>query len=611
MKRILTKIRIQAETRGAYGLFGAIAAAVIALCCATPAHAVPRAKQVSISGFVIIDTGAPITAHSTIDLIDSAGNSWTTTTTAAGVYKADTTGKVAPILINAAGICGYSETGSGVANVTPLTDAVLNQIYQSLGTSCTTAFGTPTEVKLPAISLTTEWSLFKDVFQQPYAFYKIPATYEPFTTKFSYTGAYKDFFGNTTFTGFGTPTQTVTSTLGTLDWDATLTANSSNQWSSAVWYAQQGATGPYSGSYGWNLITTDPNAGATYAGVNNFYTSIFLPVLKHEGKLLDYTNLIYPKPFYDTDFLNGGKGELYQSYFDATVWRPDKFLGVKLGRIFAYTPDYPDSSHNVIGVAVDNTINRDGGTFFERALEYFICGTDGSGCVLYGDQQYGDPCTSICNESCSLTSGSPITTEILRGELTTPSGTFLGVDLTDDHYFTDAPMNLNTISISLIPTHDQPPTTYMQDDWSLRTTLSAPYNYNDQFSYFADEYYTYNSFVLGYTTEPVNWISPATSGSHLLSDFKLGSPITVKFSPPLTYSPLRVTLGGTACNATQSIELTSVKSFISPTDTSASIIVPKQVDSSATTGFELRLQYEGLYGQRSSFAYGVGTKCSF
>jgi len=607
MNPVFRKIRIQAAKLGVYGLFGAITAAAVALC--GPALADRPTKQVLISGVVLTDTGRPIAAHSTIDLVDSTGSAWTAMTTAPGVYKSATTGKVAPILIMAGDICGYSATGSGVANVTPLTDAVLNQIYQSLGTSCTTVFGAPTELKLAPIQFQTELSLFKDVFQHPYAFYKIPTTFNPFTTKFSYKGAFGKFFGETTFTGFGTSTQTVSSTLGPLNWTTTLTADPTNQWSNALWQVQLGATGPYSASYGYTVIPTDPNAGATYAGVNNFYTTTFLPVLKHEGKLLDWINLLSPKPFYDTNFLNGGKGATIQSDFDANNWRQDKFLGIDVGRILAYSPDTPDSSHNVISVAVDYTINRNGGTFLQRAVEDFICGTDGSDCVFWGNQQLGDPCTDICSESVSVVSAAPTLSQNLRARLTSPQGTFISVILSDDFYYTDAPMNLNTRSISITPTHGQPPITYMQDDYSLRTTLLAPYNYTDQFSYVADIAFTYNSFVFGLTTEPVNWLSPDPSGSHLLGDFNLGSPIKVEFKPPQTYLPLRVTLDGTACTASQSIRLNSVKSFISPTATSASIIVPKQVMSVDTTGFELRLQYEGPYGQSSSFKYGVGTAC--
>ena len=169
-------------------------------------------------------------------------------------------------------------------------------------------------------------------------------------------------------------------------------------------------------------------------------------------------------------------------------------------------------------------------------------------------------------------------------------------------------MTKSTKVIQLQPVHTLPPIPYTKDDYKLTATLSAPFAYNNEFTYFADSF-TYDSYVYGYTNEPVNWMSPDVNGSHLLSDFKLGSPITVKFLPPLSFIPLRAQLEGKACNASQTIDLSSVQKFLMPTAKSASIIVPKQVMGQATTGFELRLRYEGLYGQNSLFKYGVGAPC--
>jgi hypothetical protein len=580
-------------------------AVAMTLAGSPPANATP--PPTSISGFVSTDAGQPLPAHSMINLVDSTGNAWNVTTTVAGAYKATTTGKVAPILINAQDIYGLSLTGSGIANVTPYGDAVLGQTYQALNTSTATQFASPT-LKLAPIQLQTELSLFKDVFQQPYAFYKISPTFNPFTTKFTFTGAYKNFLSEITYTGFGTSDQTISSTLGTLDWSATLTADSINQWSNAQWWVRSGPTGPYSGSYGYTTIPTDPSAGVTYAGVNTFYKTTFLPTLKHEGKLLDDFNLAFPKPFYDSTYLDGGKGAFVESEFDANSWRQERFLKVNVGRIISYFPNQPDSSHNLIGVAVDYTISRNGGTYVRPAVENFICGSDGTGCLLYGDQQLGSTCTSICLSSSSFIAGIPTPVVTLRGRLTTPTGTFVGVDLSDSDssYFTFAPMTVITKTLSIKPVHTLPPITYLQDDWSLRTPITPPFSYTDQFSYFADSD-SYSNYVLGYTTEPIDWLSPDPNGSHTLSDFHLGVPTVVKWNPPLTYIPLRVRLDGIACNSTQSIRLNSVQKFIAPTAKTGSIIIPKTVLGSPTTDFKIGVGYEGPYGKRASYEYGVGT----
>ena len=613
MKIAFRKPGIFAGKLGAYGFAGMIAAAAMTLVGPSTAHAVP-VHSTSISGFVSTDAGLPVVTHSMIELLPSTGGTpLQVLTTAPGVYKANTTGMAPPILIKANDIFGYSLTGSGIANVTPETDAVVNQIYQAgFGTNAATLFGLGSPINLTPVQFQTELSLFKDVFQKPYAFYKIPTTFNPFTTKISYSGGFKNFLSDTTYNGIGTSTQTIASTLGTLDWTANLTADSLNKWSTSVWQVQVGASGPLSGSYGYTVIPTDPNAGATYGGVNNFYKTTFLPILKHEGKLLDDINLLFPKPFYDTNFLNSGKSSVIQSEFDATKWRPEKFLSINVGRILSYSASNPDPSHNTIRVAVDYTINRNGGTFLRRAFEDFICGSDGTGCVFYGNQQLGGTCSEIKVDSDSIISGLPTAVQELRATLTSPSGSFSSVDLSDalGSYFTDAPMTMSTKTILLQPVHNIPPISYFQDEFRLKTTLSAPFVYDNQFTYVAQPgSVSFDSYVLGYTSEPANWLSPDPNGTHLLSDFKIGTPITVKFQPPLTFVPLRLELNGTACNGTNSTDLSSVQKFIKPTATSGSVVVPKQVQGLDTTGFELRLRYEGLYGQNSFFKYGVGAPC--
>jgi hypothetical protein len=136
--------------------------------------------------------------------------------------------------------------------------------------------------------------------------------------------------------------------------------------------------------------------------------------------------------------------------------------------------------------------------------------------------------------------------------------------------------------------------------------LSAPFDYHNEFTYFADAN-AYDSYVYGFTFERVNWMAPDVNGTHQLSAFHLGIPTVVKFSPPLTYVPIRVELSGKGCNATQSIDLSSVQKFIKPTAKMASIIVPKLTLGQPTTGFELHLRYEGLYGQSSFFKYSVSS----
>jgi hypothetical protein len=204
MKAVIMKLRVNIRKLRAHVAIGMLAAAIV-LTGAASARAAGRV----LTGEVTNDAGQPVTKDSILKIKDSAGTELMVTLTTPGTYKADTTTLTPPLLIQGLDVYGYSVTGSGVGNVTTFTNEMINDIYQTLGTNASVQFASPTPLKITPIQFQSEWSLFKDVFQQPYTFYKISPTFNPFTTKFSYTGGYAKFFGNTTFGGLGTATQTV------------------------------------------------------------------------------------------------------------------------------------------------------------------------------------------------------------------------------------------------------------------------------------------------------------------------------------------------------------------------------------------------------------------
>jgi hypothetical protein len=114
---------------------------------------------------------------------------------------------------------------------------------------------------------------------------------------------------------------------------------------------------------------------------------------------------------------------------------------------------------------------------------------------------------------------------------------------------------------------------------------------------------SYNKFAAGRTNETINWQKPFLDGSHQLTDFKLGKPITVNWNLPITYTVIRADLEGTACNSTTSIDLSSVQSVIKPTATRASIIVPSTVMGQPTADFMLKANSEACTARvRASIA---------
>jgi hypothetical protein len=166
-------------------------------------------------------------------------------------------------------------------------------------------------------------------------------------------------------------------------------------------------------------------------------------------------------------------------------------------------------------------------------------------------------------------------------------------------------------TLNLQPLHGGPIVPFMKDEFSRSAdVLPPPFVYSDFFTFNGNlnpsGSTSYMRFAGGYTWENVNWRKPFLDGSHELKDFHLPATINVKYDFPLTYPLFRSRLDGTACSNAGILKLDSVKKVIPLNAKSASIKIPKDVGGQPTTGFILRLQFEGPYGQSSSLQYVVG-----
>ncbi len=126
-----------------------IAAAL--LLSALPADAGPSV----LVGVATTETGQPLTAHS-IELVDFSGHTKDIILTKPGVYKADTSDLSKPLLIKGGNLFSYSVDGVGVANIDGFTDLVVNQIYETQGTSAALQFASLTPLAITP--LLRRWS---------------------------------------------------------------------------------------------------------------------------------------------------------------------------------------------------------------------------------------------------------------------------------------------------------------------------------------------------------------------------------------------------------------------------------------------------------------------
>jgi len=392
------------------------------------------------------------------------------------------------------------------------------------------------------------------------------------------------------------------------------TADHSIQWSWATW-TQTASSSPstFSSSFDYTLIPTLLGAALAYNSVNSFLQGPYQAKLKFEGKLLDSFNLI---PFYAPSYLNDGKDITTETSFAPTDLRQVKLSNFNLGQLRDYTENSPDSSHVRIGVDVLYNELKSGVSFPKRCIDYFYCLNDGGACLFGGNQQLGGTDVGLKWKSLSFSSSPPTSSETIRGSFSAPVTTFSSVQLSDNDgsYFNSALMTDTIKTITLKPLHNGPTLGYVEDDFRLSAPVVTPFVY-DNFLIFDGTLpgppftVSYNRFAGGFTHETINWLKPFLDGDHQLGSFKLGKPIAVNYGLPITYTVTRIELDGTACNSTTSMDLHSVQNVIKPTAKSASIIVPATVMGQPTVGFDLRLRFEGLYGQSSSLDYGVGSTC--
>lgn len=115
----------------------------------------PQNCVTSLSGTAA--TGGPL-AGATVTLKDSAGNTVTTVTSASGSYSLNTTGLSAPFLLQASApgvvtLYGVSAdlTTTTIANLTPLTDLIVQSWYSLHNVSADTAFADPAGHPAPTV----------------------------------------------------------------------------------------------------------------------------------------------------------------------------------------------------------------------------------------------------------------------------------------------------------------------------------------------------------------------------------------------------------------------------------------------------------------------------
>lgn len=355
-----------------------IAAAL--LLSALPAEAGPSV----LVGEVTTDTGLPLSKDSLMQFADSAGHMKDLMLKTPGVYKIDTAAFTPPIWIKAGNVYAVSVTGNGVQEVTPVNYAILNQILQTQGTNAPAQFGALSPIPVTFVQIHAVSSMFKDALQYPLSSFKINLDkFDLNTTRFHFNSGFGKFLDNTTFSsGAGTATQIFQTSFGSgISQTSTFKAMVGGTW--AQWMTTAG--GATSGSLDYTKVLTTANAGRDYGNVGSFLKTQWFPTFKHEGKLLDSTNVL---PLLDTDYRSNGFDRDTQASRYATDFRTLKLSSTfELGVIRSYRIGFPDLTHNLIGLDYTFSKTQFGVKLPDRISEVFKC--DSTGCIPYGNHQLG------------------------------------------------------------------------------------------------------------------------------------------------------------------------------------------------------------------------------
>jgi hypothetical protein len=572
------------------------------------AHTALASSSSTLTGTATTETGAALPSGSSVQILDSAGTARSVITSKAGTYSIVTNSLLPPILIQAGNLFGYSEAGAGTANIDPMSDLIVNQIFQALGTTPTAQFSATPPMTLTTAQIASATALMNLSLQQPLNNFKVKSGFDFFTTKFTVSSAFGKFLTHSTFGGFGTATETLDSTFGSVSYGATFWASTSPVGTWVNWTAQ--ASGNTSQSSYYAYYPDEISAQLAYNGVGTFFKG-YRSALKFEGKLLDAINLA---PFYDDgSFLNDGKTVDIETGFQATFLRTVKVSSFTLGAITSFQSGVPDVSHNVIGVDYYIAKTDQGLKVNDLKNAYFVCDTIGSSCLFYGNQLSAgvDLKTTWELDSFSATPVLPFGT--LKVSASAPTGTVDSIDITDNTFFTNQPLTSKGQKTDTYqPFHNGPTLNYVTDAWSFsHAVLPPPIDYSDPFSIQLNlpsstppPFIRYTS---GYTNETINLIKPSLTGGHALGDFDLGKTLKVQWSLPLTYIVDNIRLSGKVCGPTmtQMIDSKPIKS----TATSATIKLPKANGTEAVTDASFKLTFGGPRGERSMVVYGSNAAC--
>ncbi|MHB8482199.1 MAG: hypothetical protein ACYDBV_05605 [Nitrospiria bacterium] len=294
-------------------------------------------------------TGGPA-ANATITIKDKNGQSKKVVTDSSGNYTADVSGLTAPFLLQVAMTSGssgtvlYSVAGqTGTANIHPLTDLIVEDWYEALGTTVAAGFADPVNNPPPtATEIKVIANVVKEVIQSWLVANNIdPNTFDLISTPFTanHTGFDKVLDQTVVNTGGGTITITGSSVTQSTSY---LISNGVANWTTSTT-----AGGTTSSSFNSAFVPTSASAQTALNGVLTTLSNM-ATVVNAKGTGLAAADIL---PFVDSGYLGGGK--------NATQFATSMASDLAGKTLNSFTVDHIlsfDTTKNIIAIAGQVTI---------------------------------------------------------------------------------------------------------------------------------------------------------------------------------------------------------------------------------------------------------------
>lgn len=558
----------------------------------------PPANGPTLSGTAA--SGAAV-ASGAITVKDKNGVTKSGTTDANGKYTIDVTGMAAPFLVKvtlSSGAFLYSVGAqTGVVNIHPYTDLIIQTWYKVQGKTIDAAFSDPagnppptaTEIKLIANvvgEIVQKWLVDNAID---------PATFDLITTSFDANHSGFDHLLDISLVNNGT----VTITEGTTTQTTTLTPHTDTN---AVSLSTT-TTGPGGTSTTASSIVVPTNSAqqaalnGVAAGLNQFKT-----IVNSKGAVLADTDLI---GIFDANYLSDGFDKTIGSAQLASQLRGTTINSFTVDRIISY-----DDSAKVVTIVGSVSVTQDGTTLTEKfnADDGFVfkLQPDGTSWFIYGNQRPASAGLQVEMRT-DIFRNSPTVgpRQSINVDVRAPQNTVSAVRVTGGGIFT------NTI----VPKSGQPD--FETIEKAPGTKIQVP---KDAFFYSIDTPFppagavftitvdlvaggskSYTVTTGGTTTEPISITSPT---GHTLAEATLGQPLTVHWTLPTTFPVVSVNFGG---HVTTSLDPNAGSSCqvdvnVAPTATSGAITFPSTCNGPSVTA-TINVSTIGPNGERNIIIY--------